>query len=69
MVLQNDIIIIKVNNFSDIKTKKIPNFVKKPINGGIPPIENKTINKFKANILFVLFNNIKSLIFLENLFS
>ena len=43
-----------------IADKKIPTFTKKPIIGGNPAIENRTIEKYKASILFDLANKVKS---------
>jgi hypothetical protein len=55
------------NKLSEINTKKIPNLLKNPTNGGNPAIDKKTNNKLKATNLFVLFSTVKSVIFFENL--
>jgi hypothetical protein len=57
----------KVTKFSDTSTNNIPNLLKKPTNGGSPVIENKVINKPNVATLFILFNRMKSVILLENL--
>jgi hypothetical protein len=45
---------------ASIETKKIPILTKKPIIGGRPAIDNKTVLKNKARILLDLLNEFKS---------